>query len=300
MSENKTKLELQITKNILILNQIKTQPDYEGSLEYARIKTKLTEQIWLFCDELFGEENYDFFDSIPEKIEYIIKKFVPDEESTIIHYISKILKQGINQEKIKASYEEKLGGKKLSEYEIKKLRKITKAAEHYGLNPKNNDDIERLCVLTGYSEKVIKNAFLLNETTTSSLNEQYAQGKLFNLTGSFNESDYERQFKIYEKCFTTKRDWGGKDTTIYLSKIITRQLLKDLEKIEKSKMLIYDLLKNYSFADHEILKLWVEDKKLPKQFAIAEVFGRDKTDASRTLKRFKKDLEDLMKKGGLK
>ena len=84
MSENtRDTIEKNLIQNILVLQEIKKEPDYKNSLNYVKVSRKISELIWLLFDAVFASENsdiYDFCDEVPEKIKFIINNFVPKDE----------------------------------------------------------------------------------------------------------------------------------------------------------------------------------------------------------------------------
>lgn len=79
----------------------------------------------------------------------------------------------------------------------------------------------------------------------------------------------------------------GKGTKEYLGALLTRLILKDLKGVKSlTSNDLEMLLGARHFCDREMLKEYLANGKLPKQGEIAAMFGRGKTDAARTIKRF--------------
>ena len=108
------------------------------------------------------------------------------------------------------------------------------------------------------------------------------------------EIDYEtpiRQlFDDIQEKFSKRQDRTGKDTKKYLSSLITFRLIKEQKRKGTLDVLFFDVMQEYEFADifllSELKNAFNEGKKFPKQNEIAAIYGRDKTDAARTLKTF--------------
>jgi hypothetical protein len=72
--------------------------------------------------------------------------------------------------------------------------------------------------------------------------------------------------------------------------------IRDLFTLKIIKVLadILDLNQNYSFIDYEMLEVYKIDKKKPTQRSIAAKINRKETDASRTLRKFMKEVKSAI------
>jgi hypothetical protein len=75
----------------------------------------------------------------------------------------------------------------------------------------------------------------------------------------------------------------------YLRALLTLKMLKLLDSIES-------LPSGYEFIDYGFFEKYSKENKLPTQKEVAALFGRDETDASRTLSKFSKRIEHEIKK----
>ncbi len=91
--------------------------------------------------------------------------------------------------------------------------------------------------------------------------------------------------KVIDECFLGRQDRVKK----YLSALLTHKLFDVLSSLDKYKANV-----NFQFIDKKLFEelYHIQDPKdFPTQQDIASRFGKDKTDASRTLKKFFIDVE---------
>jgi hypothetical protein len=73
----------------------------------------------------------------------------------------------------------------------------------------------------------------------------------------------------------------------YLKKLVTREYFENIVRF----------IGKYSFVDEEMVKdVWFNKKVLPSQKEIAKIFGKLEVDASRTINKFKKKVEEKLVK----
>ena len=182
--------------------------------------------------------------------------------------------------------------KDLSEEKIQLLYLST--SNTYGIQKeeleKIIEDSERKIVLE--SDTIFE-----NEDGESDSILESAETSIFN--SEFDENDekrYEELFRKIEAVFEGLQE----RTKDYVSALVTLNLLKELEKIEKSRPQIADMLKKYSFVEKNRLNLWKDYKDLDNQKEIGMTFKKNsyeknieknaESDASRTYKSFLKKL----------
>jgi len=86
-------------------------------------------------------------------------------------------------------------------------------------------------------------------------------------------------------------------TKPYLSALLTHRVLCELDAAKVDSTVIAVVLRNVRFSDTEhgrtLIRLFFEAKSFPTQEDIAKQFGKDKTDASRTISIFIKKLQKI-------
>lgn len=106
----------------------------------------------------------------------------------------------------------------------------------------------------------------------------------------FDEEKYTTLFNKIEETFQKQQ----LRTKPYISALITFNILKEIEKKEKTSfhIKISDLLAKYAFSDQEILSNWKAGYDIGRQKDICRRFKPDlsienaESDASRTFKKF--------------
>lgn len=141
---------------------------------------------------------------------------------------------------------------------------------------------------------------LLESDTISTSDEEEGTATVFySLAGadSVEKNLFDKAKKIDEIAQTLlaldkEYSCAQERTKPYLSALLMRQILSELKSARIDSNQVVSLLGNSAFAQTEkaqiILKRFLSDDELPKQEEVAAMFGRDKTDASRTIQKFQK------------
>jgi len=144
----------------------------------------------------------------------------------------------------------------------------------------------------------IKKAEFHEEKTILKLGQEYTrtqEGKEYSLldnqSSSFLNPEEEiiKKEEIIAELETVETVFRSKQERVkpYLKKLATREYF---EKIVR-------FIGTYSFVDTEMVKnVFLNIKALPSQKEIAKKFGRVEADASRTINKFKKEVEEKLKK----
>ena len=101
------------------------------------------------------------------------------------------------------------------------------------------------------------------------------------------EQDHiERSLQLIDSAFAASQD----RTKPYLSALLTHRVLCELDAAKVDQETITGILSNKTFAGTEhgrkLIRLFFEAEAFPTQEDIAKQFGKDKTDASRTIHKF--------------
>ena len=310
MSKESDKIILTLAEKIIDLQRIKELENYEDSNEYEKLKTQIANKIWEFyankCNEQ-GNEDECFYDKVPEKIEYFVKKYsvgedIPEKDRfhKVRNYVSRVLSNDIKKRSALSTIKKKYGGIVSKETDVENIRKIIRYAKGYGLNLNDADDCSRLHELTKISLKKINLILGMQNLKVDSLIKENHEGDVYTCeaTDSLNKEYCAENEVSYKKIFDAFNEAYDKTqerhplTKKFLSKVISYKLLKQIEKIETSRRMIADILKNYAFVDWELLNMWEGEEDFPSQESLARAapFNKDKTEFSRVWKNFKKKL----------
>ena len=235
---------------------------------------------------------------------YCFKNFQP-ESGDFINYLSHTIKTEFTRAERKESLDEMYGGIKNSASTVRIAKEFLDWSEQNGKNPKIQNVQKWYCTCFGVSieklQKALKTEFEISNTDEVYFSTNDKQLSLFDTLDS-NYSDGEKhvadedEVEKYLSEIDARFCYCQERTKAYLAALLTHRVLTELEntKIEKDK--IEELLRNLSFACE------LESKRVAESFfgagefftqeQVAAWFGRDKTDASRTLKNFEKKLAE--------
>jgi hypothetical protein len=158
-------------------------------------------------------------------------------------------------------------------------------------NPENK--VPFLNYLNAALSRNIKKADHREKNVIQKLGQDYIQtekGKSFSLLNNQSspllnpEEEILKKEEIKAKLNTVEIVFSNKQERVkpYLRKLVTHEYFEEIVRF----------LEAYSFVDTEMVKNVLLNKKvLPSQKEIAETFGKLEADASRTINKFKKEVE---------
>lgn len=315
-TKSRTQIESKIrnfifgTDGLLVLRQ---KDDFKNLAEYQKLKIKIAEYIWRYAEVLFPKGIRDAkFNSvyqvqdagieINEFALYFVEKMNFDDftdQNGIFTYIKKSLNQRIiksGREEIKNKKRQgiRISENKSDENADRLFSELLKICRNEGKNLNDEKTIKWLSLQTGESEEKIKYIIQSHTFKTESEWRKDSSGEEFsvfdtNLESPNKEYDSTREEKYKTYFDEIQKKFDGTNSQPkqngYLQSLLTREILYKLQKIETSRVLIADLLENYSFVDKTLLENWKNEESLPSQKEIAELKGKNPTTASRLLKK---------------
>ena len=307
---DKNQLESKITNIIAEIFALEDSIRNENNAEFSVLRTKLAENVWLWAKFVFNPERLKNSGiEIMECINRSITSFGGDTKD-YIKYIAASLKQEIGRANEKnAVFEARIID--LPEQKQRRIKQILHNADEYGKDIQQTETQQELAeIFRLVPEEVTKLATLYFQSQVQSENVISSYGDVISLldcAAVFEASRYKKpddelisqldqneiisKINLFlvdiDKIFCTK---SQERTKPYLSALLMRQLLDDLKNAGIDNKQISGLLENRTFAQpeeaHDILEHFLSDNELPTQEAVAAMFGRDKTDASRTIRSF--------------
>lgn len=279
---------------------------HKGSEEFKSLKAKLAADIWKWCTAVFGSrKSGDAGVEIMECINRSLSSF-KGSPAEYMKYIAASLKNEIRRAKAKATDEEK----RLIRLPDKKERKIKQFlhfAEQYGKDIRNTDAQQLIakefsCSVEDVSELVqcYFQSFVQGDTIVSDNGEELSRWEIVpapeNTMKQYDAKIELEQFLIeIDKAFASVQE----RTKPYLSALITHRLLVELEAAKLDTDSLIALLCKKLFAKtnaaQKIIKTYKAGSDFCSQEDVAGWFGRDKTDASRTLKNFLEKVSTFIK-----
>ncbi len=292
----------------------KTVFQFLSDSESLSLKTKLAGDLWNWAKLVFGEERVknagrEIFECVNRSLTNFHGK-----AKDYIKYISASLKKEIfRANKNNAIFEKQVVS--LPEKKNRLLWQIKRYAEENNIDIAKIDVQEKLSVIFGCSGAEISKLILWNERSNvqseNAICETGEEISLFDSKEIFEASLYESpedfviskaekaeiQNKIKSVVSRIGEEFCKKQERVkpYLSALITRQILFELEKSQIEKLFVSDLISDCGFAKFEKATEIVEDYfasgKISTQEEVAAMFGKNKTDASRMMRAFLDKLD---------
>lgn len=284
-----------------------SQDDTDNISARNILKAKLWTELWKYYKDIqyTGFENNDertaekYSDVINDTIARGMAAYKPEAGIPFLHYVNKAVKNEISRERQKSC----LYGLKVPQKLRQDRKRLYDFSQYKGIKISDTVQIKKLGELLGYTEEYLQQVLDFGKLKIGSdiITVAGAERSIFETieSGIGNpEKEFEKKeeaetallrLSIIDEVFKKKQ----KRVQAYVSAILTlhfRPALAALNKINGGK-------KRFAFVDTELYteldELESKGLKIPAQQDIAARFARDKTDASRTLKNFLKELEKL-------
>ena len=247
--------------------------------------------------ETDGERIYSVYSGvINECIGKCIEGYKPDAGKPFLHYINATVKYEIARERKKT----KLKGLKIPLKISQLWNNIISLAQARGYDVFDTEKLFQIGKLLGKSEKEIRQAIdfgLTKITPDISVINGTEISALASCTSDIGnpECDYEslleiqeriKQFTVINECFKVKQE----RIKPYLSALLTREFYPALDSLVKMSGTQVDFLFVDAVLFDELRDVCTAGEKFPSQQDIAKRFNRVKTDASRMLNTFLKEI----------
>ena len=277
--------------------------------EFLTLRAKLTDAVWRWALLTFNPKKIE--NAAIEIMECVNRSVLSYEGSAehYINYLARSLKQEINRANIKLHtfHSETIP---LPENKRRKWNRLCAAAAHYGKDIERVETQVWLAKQTGYTVNEIAQLMEWKvQTAIQSEHIDFENGNEYSLFDSaavciqngyktadtlLIEQDYiEYYIRLIDVVFSALQD----RTKPYLSALLTHRVLCELNAAKTDSAVIAEVLHNARFADTEhgrtFIRLFFEAEAFPTQEDIAAQFGKDKTDASRTISSFIKKLQKI-------
>ncbi|MDE6349496.1 MAG: hypothetical protein K2K67_00640 [Treponemataceae bacterium] len=268
----------------------------DGSEDFKSLKAKLAADIWQWCAAVFGSKRTGNAGvEIMECINRSLSSF-KGEAAGYMNYIAAALKKEIRRTEGKSTVEERCSIS-LPDKKQRQIKQFLRFADYCGKDITNADvqklfaencacPVEEIAALAQYYDR----SFVRGDTIVSDDGEERSLWDVVPAKDATLEetvmlkTELERRLSEIDKAFATAQE----RTKPYLSALITHRLLVELETASKDNAVA--LLRSALFAKTEaaqkIIAAYQAGGVFCSQEDIAKHFDRDKTDASRTLKKF--------------
>ena len=270
--------------------------------EFLTLRAKLTDAVWRWALLTFNPEKIE---NAAVEIMKCVNRSVLSYEGSAEHYINYLarsLKQEINRANIRLhTFQSEIIP--LPENKRRKWNRLCVAAAHYGKDIERAETQEWLAKRTGCTvNEIAKLMEWKVQTAIQSEHIDFENGNGYSLFDSaavciqngyktadafLIEQDHIKHcIRLIDAVFATAQD----RTKPYLSALLTHRVLCELDAAKVGSTVIDVVLRNARFSDTEhgrtLIRLFFEAEAFPTQEDIAAQFGKDKTDASRTIHKF--------------
>ena len=276
-------------------------------MEFLTLRTKLTDAVWRFAALTFGTANIE---NAGEEIMKCLNRSVLSYKGTAEHYINYIA-SALKHEIIRANgklHTFNTATISLPDNKQRTLHQLCSEAEQYGKDINTAATqiwlAERTCYPVSEIAQLIKWKFRTTVKSEYSMSKDGKEISFFEYTAAavntgnlaaethlVEKLDLEEVLQAIDAVFTASQN----HTKPYLSALLTHRILCELDAAKIDREIIVGILSNTTFAGTEhgkkLIQLFFESKTFPTQEDIAAQFGKDKTDASRTIRVFIKNCK---------
>ena len=306
-NQQREKLECKITEIFSELLLLKEKNKQESE-EFNSLRTKLAGNIWKWASGVFqkaGVQNAG--EEIMKCVNLSITSFDGSAEK-YISYISVSIKNEIRRanEKLKLFESSAIS---FPQKKQRQLKQMIRWAEQYGKNISDLEVQERLAGIFGTSKSEINELLRLQKqsktTGEKSVDEdgnEYSvlDDKSVSQKSGCGDVDFDSLIELegLDSCVEKINDAyfnSQERTKTYISALITRQFLCEAESANIEIETALDLIRKKTFAETQEARKVIElfqKNELPTQEEVASWFGKDKTDASRTMRKFLKKMDN--------
>ena len=280
----------------------------DRSEDFKFLKAKLATDIWKWCAAVFGSERTGNAGvEIMECINRSLSSF-KGEVTGYRHYIAAALKKGITRATAKAKNEER-SPIRLPDKKQRMIKQFLRFAEDCGkdsTNPNVQKLIAKECLCTVEEVSALAQyyarSFVQGDTIVSDDGEERSLWDT--VPAQETMPDETVILKTELECCLTEIDKAfaaaQERTKPYLSALITHRLLVNLESAPADMDNAMALLRAASFSKTKHAQKIIAEYRAGGEFCsqedVAKRFDRDKTDASRTLKKFLEKVSTCIKR----
>ena len=299
---DKNQLEAKITKTAEEIFAFEASSRNKSNAEFISLRTKLADYIWRWAKLVFSENRLkNATAEVMDCVELSLTAFHGNAEN-YIKYISAAMKQVIRR----ANESNTVFERRIIELPDQKERRIMqflRYAVEYGKDIDQTEIQQKLAGMCGCEEKEIAKLvawYSLSKVQSENiLSSDGDEVSLFDTDAALEANRYAKHDDEIVAISEFKQVLCGFDNQFareqervkpYLSALLTRQILNEIENAKIDSKQIPELFENCTFTKTErardILNRFLFDRKMMTQEEVAAMFGRDKTDASRTMRNF--------------
>ena len=303
------KIERQIERTAEEIFSLKKDGKFDSE-ECNALKTKIIGDLWKWAKSVFGNRIENAGVEIMKCVSLSLEKFDETKQEKFMNYISAALKSEIKR----ANEKQRVFEASAIDFPKKKerrLRQILRLVENYGKDISDSRTLEKISAMFGTTAKEIEALLSLREraltTPETAENDDGEVVSRFDTANflswkqsTLSKSDFEIREELSTKLSKIDQTFKNaqKRTKPYLAALLTHRVLTELEKAQTETETINELLCGVSFTNSaeskRVIRSFFGSCDFVSQEQVAAWFGRDKTDASRTMRNFRKMLEEKL------
>ena len=278
------------------------------SCEFFTLRTKLADSTWRLLKLVWKKKFENASCEIMKCVNDCITKYDGSPEE-FIKYLYASLKNAIRR-----ANSEAVDANRMRIKTPEKKRRAIKSIMHYCEScGKDISDLavrNSICKFFGITEEQLSELMILYDQSfvqsDTALSEVGTEFSILDSEYVFERSHYDlpENKVLFDDDLDKKLksiDCVFKDSQVrtqpYLSALLTRQVLEELESKGIDNKISLGYLRNRHFAAtqeaRDVIEAFLSGEKCPAQQDVAARFGRNKTDASRAMSKFKDKMEKL-------
>jgi hypothetical protein len=250
------------------------------------------------CVPMPNKEEYG--EEIFTTIRNCVASFDRDKGFSFVHYLAASIRKNLSKGAARHHYFKKYQGLGVSIKTIAKIKKVLYQKQLFMESGKDADFEEmlqwiakNLGLTTGAVKKYLGKSNLLNG---ESLYDRY-QGSFYDYQDfdSLNPEELIIKTESLKETLDVFNEAFGKTqdrVKPYLSMLISAKYYEYFEAAVAPRQ----LSQTYPFFDYAAIRAWRAGKEAPTQKDIAREWGRTEQDASRTIGKFEKKVQEMLKK----
>jgi hypothetical protein len=271
---------------------------YRKTLLYRLMDTTAK---YIFSEHVYIKNKGEYGEEIFITIKNCVGSFTFDKGNDFLHYLKASIKQNLIKSNVQNQYANKLNGLHISLKTINKIKKVADQKQLFTAYRKNvnyEEMVQWIAKNLDFEPKMVKE--YLDKQNLLNAQEEYdyrneADEKTGSALSDFDSSIPEETFFHAESLIETLDVFNTIFTKMqarvkpYLSELLSAKYCEAAVEAQGLKH-------EYSFFEYEKIALWLRERNVPSQRDIAKSWGRNETDASRTIENFEKRARKKLKK----
>jgi hypothetical protein len=270
---------------------------YRKTLLYRLMNTTAE---YIFSKHIIIKNKEEYGEEIFATIKNCIGSFDFTKGDNFLYYLKASIRQNLIKSSVQNVYSNKLNGLSISSKTVNKIKRVVDQKQifiAYRKNASYEEMVRWIAKSLNLEPKIVKKYLgmqnLLN-TQEEYMDQDEANEKHGSSFSGFTPQNPEETFihseslieilDVFNDVFSQKQE----RVKPYLSRLLSA-------KYYEAAVEARELKKEYSFFDYKEIAMWSREKNVPTQKDIDEGYSRSETDASRTIEKFEKRVQEKLK-----